>query len=79
MLIRSTVFGPDVSLQSLTVVNLLFCGSSDSWRNVRAQGAVAAQIVAKLRQRSEFSVLVTFKQDTLNSGVLLSIHNGVQK
>ncbi|XP_062338970.1 protein kinase C-binding protein NELL2 [Osmerus eperlanus] len=51
----------------------------DSWRNVRAQGGVAAQIVAKLRQRSEFSVLVTFKQDTLNSGVLLSIHNGVQK
>ncbi|CAL8323174.1 unnamed protein product [Lota lota] len=51
----------------------------DSWRKVRVRGPVAERITAKLRQRSEFTVLVTLKQERLNSGVLLSIHDAEQR
>ncbi|CAL8405148.1 unnamed protein product [Arctogadus glacialis] len=50
----------------------------DSWRKVRVRGPVAERITSKLRQRSEFTVLVTLKQERLNSGVLLSIHDAEQ-
>jgi hypothetical protein len=40
---------------------------------------VAERITSKLRQRSEFTVLVTLKQERLNSGVLLSIHDAEQR
>ncbi|KAJ3612564.1 hypothetical protein NHX12_020835, partial [Muraenolepis orangiensis] len=51
----------------------------DSWRKVRVRGPVAERITAKLRQRSEFTLLVTLKQERLNSGVLLSIHDTERK
>lgn len=36
---------------------------------------VSEQMVQKLRGKNEFTVLVTLKQDHLNSGVILSIHH----
>ncbi|KAM4614966.1 protein kinase C-binding protein NELL2-like [Polymixia lowei] len=51
----------------------------DSRRKVGNWGEVAERITAKLRQRSEFTVLVTFKQERLNSGVLFSIHYAEQR
>ncbi len=35
---------------------------------------VSEQMVQKLRGKNEFTVLATLKQDHLNSGVILSIH-----
>ncbi|KAM9854079.1 protein kinase C-binding protein NELL2a [Aulostomus maculatus] len=49
-----------------------FQGSS---REVKAPGDISEQIVRKLRGKNEFTVLVTLKQDHLNSGVILSIHH----
>uniref|UniRef100_A0AAZ3QU08 Neural EGFL like 2 n=1 Tax=Oncorhynchus tshawytscha TaxID=74940 RepID=A0AAZ3QU08_ONCTS len=46
----------------------------DSWRNVRVKEDVAEVMLQKLRDKTEFTVLVTLKQERLNSGVLLSIH-----
>lgn len=51
----------------------------DSWRDVRAPAGVAEGIVARLRKKSEFTLLFTLKQDRLNSGVLLSIHHAEQR
>ncbi|KAL0963113.1 hypothetical protein UPYG_G00349860 [Umbra pygmaea] len=48
----------------------------DSWRNVRAKEDVAERMLKKLKEKTEFTVLVTLKQERLNSGVLLSIHHG---
>lgn len=36
---------------------------------------VSEQMIHKLRGKNEFTVLVTLKQDHLNSGVILSIHH----
>ncbi|CAB1346299.1 unnamed protein product [Coregonus sp. 'balchen'] len=47
----------------------------DSWRNVRVKEDVAEVMLQKLRDRTEFTVLATLKQERLNSGVLLSIHH----
>ncbi|CAL8295625.1 unnamed protein product [Boreogadus saida] len=52
-----------------------FQGSS---REVRASVGVSERIVHKLRGKSEFTVLVTLKQELLNSGVILSIHHSEQ-
>uniref|UniRef100_A0A8C4HDS5 Neural EGFL like 2a n=1 Tax=Dicentrarchus labrax TaxID=13489 RepID=A0A8C4HDS5_DICLA len=49
-----------------------FQGSS---REVMAPVEVSEQMVQKLRGKNEFTVLVTLKQDHLNSGVILSIHH----
>uniref|UniRef100_A0AAX7UF04 Neural EGFL like 2 n=1 Tax=Astatotilapia calliptera TaxID=8154 RepID=A0AAX7UF04_ASTCA len=49
-----------------------FQGSS---REVKAPVEVSEQMVQKLRGKNEFTVLVTLKQDHLNSGVILSIHH----
>uniref|UniRef100_A0A669F2M6 Neural EGFL like 2 n=1 Tax=Oreochromis niloticus TaxID=8128 RepID=A0A669F2M6_ORENI len=49
-----------------------FQGSS---REVKAPVEVSEQMVHKLRGKNEFTVLVTLKQDHLNSGVILSIHH----
>ncbi|XP_064877438.1 LOW QUALITY PROTEIN: protein kinase C-binding protein NELL2 [Oncorhynchus nerka] len=46
----------------------------DSWRNVRVKEDVAEVMLQKLRDKTEFTVLATLKQERLNSGVLLSIH-----
>lgn len=40
-----------------------------------APAEVSEQMVHKLRGKNEFTVLVTLKQDHLNSGVILSIHH----
>ncbi|RVE71578.1 hypothetical protein OJAV_G00053320 [Oryzias javanicus] len=48
-----------------------FQGSS---REVRASAEVSAQMVKKLKGKNEFTVLATVKQDRLNSGVILSVH-----
>ncbi|XP_075873208.1 protein kinase C-binding protein NELL2a-like, partial [Nelusetta ayraudi] len=49
-----------------------FQGSS---REVVAPTEVAEQMVQKLRGKKEFTLLVTLKQERLNSGVILSIHH----
>lgn len=49
-----------------------FQGSS---REVKAPVDVAERMFHKLRRKSEFTVLVTLKQERLNSGVILSIHH----
>lgn len=46
-----------------------------SSREVKAPIEVSEQMVQKLRGKNEFTVLVTLKQDHLNSGVILSIHH----
>uniref|UniRef100_A0AAY4EPY2 Protein kinase C-binding protein NELL2 n=1 Tax=Denticeps clupeoides TaxID=299321 RepID=A0AAY4EPY2_9TELE len=51
----------------------------DSWRNVRASAAVAEGLLQKLRGRIEFTLLLTLKQERLNSGVILSIHHSEQR
>lgn len=42
---------------------------------MKAPVEVSEQMVQKLRGKNEFTVLVTLKQDHLNSGVILSIHH----
>lgn len=51
---------------------VLILGSS---REVVAPADISEQMVQKLRGKNEFTVLVTLKQDHLNSGVILSIHH----
>lgn len=46
-----------------------------SSREVVAPVDVSEQMIHKLRGKNEFTVLVTLKQDHLNSGVVLSIHH----
>uniref|UniRef100_A0A4W5MX20 Neural EGFL like 2 n=1 Tax=Hucho hucho TaxID=62062 RepID=A0A4W5MX20_9TELE len=53
-----------------------FQGSS---REVKAPEDVSARMLQKLRGRTEFTVLVTLKQEHLNSGVILSIHHSEQR
>ncbi|KAM3870175.1 protein kinase C-binding protein NELL2a [Diretmus argenteus] len=53
-----------------------FQGSS---REVKAPVHVSERMVLKLRGKSEFTVLVTLKQEHLNSGVILSIHHSEQR
>lgn len=49
--------------------------ASGSSREVKAQDDVSERMVQKLRGKNEFTVLVTLKQEHLNSGVVLSIHH----
>ncbi|TKS73682.1 Protein kinase C-binding protein NELL2 NEL-like protein 2 [Collichthys lucidus] len=53
----------------------LVTDKSRSSREVMAPVEVSEQMVQKLRGKNEFTVLVTLKQDHLNSGVILSIHH----
>lgn len=46
-----------------------------SSREVVAPTDVSEHMIRKLRGKNEFTVLVTLKQDHLNSGVVLSIHH----
>lgn len=50
-----------------------------SSREVVAPADVSEQIIQKLRGKNEFTVLVTLKQDHLNSGVILSIHQSERR
>uniref|UniRef100_A0A8C5DZP1 Neural EGFL like 2 n=1 Tax=Gouania willdenowi TaxID=441366 RepID=A0A8C5DZP1_GOUWI len=45
------------------------------FQDVKAAAEVAKRMVQKLRGKNEFTVLVTLKQDYLNSGVIFSIHH----
>uniref|UniRef100_A0A452GL04 Protein kinase C-binding protein NELL2 n=1 Tax=Gopherus agassizii TaxID=38772 RepID=A0A452GL04_9SAUR len=47
----------------------------DTSRNVKASPEIAEVFFQKLRNKYEFTVLVTLKQAHLNSGVILSIHH----
>ncbi|PNJ67532.1 NELL2 isoform 14, partial [Pongo abelii] len=47
----------------------------DTPRSVKASTATAEQFFQKLRNKHEFTILVTLKQTHLNSGVILSIHH----
>lgn len=53
-------------------VRIFIPGSS---REVVAPIDASEQMIQKLRGKNEFTVLVTLKQDHLNSGVILSIHH----
>lgn len=53
-------------------VCVFILGSS---REVVAPADVSEQMIRKLRGKNEFTVLVTLKQEHLNSGVILSIHH----
>lgn len=46
-----------------------------SSREVVAPTDVSEHMIRKLRGKNEFTVLVTLKQDRLNSGVVLSVHH----
>ena len=48
---------------------------SGSSREVKAPGDVSERMLRKLRGKSEFTILLTLKQEHLNSGVILSIHH----
>lgn len=50
-----------------------------SSREVVAPVDVSEQMIEKLRGKNEFTVLVTLKQDHLNSGVVLSIHQSERR
>lgn len=52
---------------------------SGSSRNARASLKAAERILQKLRGRTEFTLLLTLKQEKFSSGVLLSIHYGEQR
>ncbi|XP_041113955.1 protein kinase C-binding protein NELL2-like isoform X1 [Polyodon spathula] len=54
----------------------LFQGTS---RSIKASPDVAERVLQKLRNKQEFTILVTLKQDRLNSGVILSIHHADQR
>lgn len=47
----------------------------DTSRNVKASPETAEIFFQKLRNKCEFTILVTLKQAHLNSGVILSIHH----
>lgn len=47
----------------------------DTPRSIKASTATAEQFFQKLRNKHEFTVLVTLKQTHLNSGVIFSIHH----
>ncbi|MBN3317000.1 NELL2 protein, partial [Atractosteus spatula] len=51
----------------------------DTSRNIKASPEIAERMLQKLRNKSEFTVLVTLKQERLNSGVILSIHHSDQR
>ncbi|XP_030629828.1 protein kinase C-binding protein NELL2a isoform X2 [Chanos chanos] len=48
-------------------------------RDVKASDVVAEQMFAKLRNKSEFTLMAILKQERLNSGVILSIHRADQR
>jgi len=52
---------------------------SGSSRNARASLKAAESILHRLRGRTEFTLLLTLKQEQFSSGVLLSIHYGEQR
>ncbi|XP_062403608.1 protein kinase C-binding protein NELL2-like [Sardina pilchardus] len=54
----------------------IFQGAS---RNVRATDDVAERMLRKLKNKTEFTVVATLKQERLNSGVILSIHHADQR
>lgn len=47
----------------------------DTPRSIKASTATAEEFFQKLRNKHEFTILVTLKQTHLNSGVILSIHH----
>ncbi|EGV98798.1 Protein kinase C-binding protein NELL2 [Cricetulus griseus] len=47
----------------------------DSPRSIKASTTTAERFLQKLRNKHEFTILVTLKQIHLNSGVILSIHH----
>ncbi|MGH0137314.1 UNVERIFIED_CONTAM: hypothetical protein FKN15_069950, partial [Acipenser sinensis] len=51
----------------------------DTSRSIKASPDVAERVLQKLRNKQEFTILVTLKQERLNSGVILSIHHADQR
>ncbi|XP_058883490.1 protein NEL-like isoform X2 [Acipenser ruthenus] len=51
----------------------------DNSRSIQASPDVAERVLQKLRNKQEFTILVTLKQERLNSGVILSIHHADQR
>ncbi|XP_058841730.1 protein kinase C-binding protein NELL2-like isoform X2 [Acipenser ruthenus] len=51
----------------------------DTSRSIKASPDVAERVLQKLRNKQEFTILVTLKQEWLNSGVILSIHHADQR
>uniref|UniRef100_A0A8C9R434 Neural EGFL like 2 n=2 Tax=Scleropages formosus TaxID=113540 RepID=A0A8C9R434_SCLFO len=51
----------------------------DTARDVKSSADATERILQKLRNKKEFTVLATVKQETLNSGVILSIHRSEQR
>ncbi|XP_048883930.1 protein kinase C-binding protein NELL2-like isoform X2 [Brienomyrus brachyistius] len=51
----------------------------DTARELKASEGVAEEILKKLRNRKEFTILATVKQEPLNSGVILSVHHAEQR
>lgn len=60
-------------------IDILLFLPSGSLRNAKASIKGAERILQKLRGRTEFTVLLTIKQEKFSSGVLLSIHYGEQR
>ncbi len=58
---------------------ILSLSTSGTSRNARASFKSAERILQKLRGRTEFTLLLTLKQEKFSSGVLLSIHYGEQR
>ncbi len=58
---------------------ILSLSPSGTSRNARASFKAAERILQKLRGRTEFTLLLTLKQEKFSSGVLLSIHYGEQR
>lgn len=52
---------------------------TDTARELKAPEGVTKEILKKLRNRKEFTILATVKQEPLNSGVILSIHLAEQR
>ncbi|KAG2460274.1 NELL2 protein, partial [Polypterus senegalus] len=50
----------------------------DTSRSIKASAIVAERIAQKLRNKHEFTVLATLRQEHLNSGVILSLHHSDQ-
>ncbi|XP_039616816.1 protein kinase C-binding protein NELL2 isoform X2 [Polypterus senegalus] len=51
----------------------------DTSRSIKASAIVAERIAQKLRNKHEFTVLATLRQEHLNSGVILSLHHSDQR
>ncbi|KAB0362548.1 hypothetical protein FD754_006704, partial [Muntiacus muntjak] len=66
---------PPGKLSSFPPTDVGYFSLCDTPRSIKASTATAEQFFQKLRNKHEFTILVTLKQTHLNSGVILSIHH----